>query len=229
MCGLLSLKRPFCSWNVERRDWCVVDEADVVLFGEHDAVGGCCINWFPIDCRRFLNMLFSSCNFFIWFVSISTRVSVGCGIHWNIVARKLWSDTSNVSCHCFVKQTANTACSSGFLQNGKTRRKKRHLFIREKIVFFYGKGSNHLQNQSFHSDSECSSGANFEKKSVILSCFPAEYAVTKYSLSKPVSNFLTAFRVKKGRQQRKQLECPRKISWNQYWLNHLLQKHAQVY
>lgn len=139
ICGLLSLKRPFCSWNVERRDWCVVDVADVLLFGEPDAAG-CCINWFPIDCRRFLNMLFSSCNFFIWFVSISMRVSVGCGIHWNIVAKKLCSDTSSVSCHCFVKQTANTACSSGFLQNGKTE--KETIFIHIKSLSFPWKMAN---------------------------------------------------------------------------------------
>lgn len=49
-----------------------------------------------------------------------------------------------------------------------------------------------LQNHSFHSDCECSSGANFVKNSVIFSCFPDANAVTRYNFNSPNSSFLTA-------------------------------------
>lgn len=105
------------------------------------------------------------------------------------MAKKLCRDTNNVSCHCFVKQTANTACSSGFLQNGKTEINSK-FFLNE--INNYSDLFEHLQNHSLHSDCECNSGANFVKNSVILSCFPATNAVTKYNFNKLDSNFLTA-------------------------------------
>lgn len=110
------------SWKVERRDWCV-DEAE--LSGDDDKPVACC--WLPIVCMRVRKIAFSSCNFLMSVASASMRLSAGCGIHWNMVARKLCNETSSVSCHAFEKQTANTGCSSGLLQNGKTVNDKRKL------------------------------------------------------------------------------------------------------
>lgn len=42
-----------------------------------------------------------------------------------MVVRKLRSDSKKVSCHCFVKNSANVGDSSAFLQNEKSARDKR--------------------------------------------------------------------------------------------------------
>lgn len=57
---------------------------------------------------RSLNALFSSCSLRIRVASESMRASVGRGMHWNIVARKLCTEIISVSCHCFAKYTLYT-------------------------------------------------------------------------------------------------------------------------
>lgn len=70
--------------------------------------------------RRERNVVFSSCSLRMSDDSVSARVIVGWGMHWKMVAKKLCNEMSSVSCHCLEKHTANTGCSSGFLQKGKT-------------------------------------------------------------------------------------------------------------
>lgn len=196
-CRVCGCERCDWLWNDASRDWCVevdVDDVAAVGIGEPDtAADALGVSGVLIDCcKRARSWAFSSCSLRTSEASASMRANVGCGIHWNMVARKLCSEMSSVSCHCFEKQTAKVAFSSGFLQNGKTVRGHRGV---DQWMVFTMYDYTDLQNHSFHSGCECNSGASLVKNSVILSFLPALNAVTRYNLRIPPSSFLMAAQI----------------------------------